>query len=494
MTEGQQGAQLVDYPALVTGLLAGLRNGPQPLAALQQLIGGLVGALGAECGSVATYCDGAGRLIAATPGSDWALGRPVERAHPAVLRLAAGDCTDLDVRRDMPTDLADQYLARGLRRAAAVGVLSADGRLVGSLHLYFRDPGGALTPEQRSALLLVARLVYRIFPLERSEVGDGPLAAALADGLAVLAPDGLVRSWNPAAQVLTGITAGAAVGQLAPFEVPPVGQVGEQQMPDGRWLQVLCSALTRSDDCVVTFRDITAARRREQVKDLFVATASHELRTPVTVMRGYADTLYRRWDQLDEPSRQQAIRAIRDRAERLATLVDRLLVGGDDGRVDAMLVPVVFDLVGTLHSAVSRLGADEAARLVVEMPGSLPDAVGDPGSVSTVLTELVANAHKYSPGGGPVTLSAGTDERTVYFRVADRGIGVKEDLVERAFDRFWQAEGTDRRRFGGVGLGLYLVRRIVEGQEGWVSLRPGNPDGTVAEVRLRRAGVTSGEA
>jgi signal transduction histidine kinase len=263
----------------------------------------------------------------------------------------------------------------------------------------------------------------------------------------------------------------------------------EFDLADGRVLSVSCTALAGSADHVVTFRDVTEARRRERAKDLFVATTSHELRTPVTVIRGYVDTLHRRWDQLDDDTRRDLVRAIHERADRLAVLVDRLLLGGDEERVDALLEPREFDLLAALAGAVARLGPEEAARLRPTLPDRLPPAYGDPDSVPTVLTELVQNAHKYSPDGGLITLTAGADDNTVWFEVADSGIGVRPEDTGHVFDRFWQAERTDRRRFGGVGLGLYLVRRIVEGQHGWVSLRRRNPDGTVAEVRLPRAGV-----
>jgi len=90
-------------------------------------------------------------------------------------------------------------------------------------------------------------------------------------------------------------------------------------------------------------------------------------------------------------------------------------------------------------------------------------------------------------------VTAGADQQTVWFRVADRGVGIQLENVERAFERFWQLERSDQRRYGGVGLGLYLVRRIVERQNGWVSLRPRDGGGTVAEVRLPRADVSVGE-
>jgi signal transduction histidine kinase len=133
------------------------------------------------------------------------------------------------------------------------------------------------------------------------------------------------------------------------------------------------------------------------------------------------------------------------------------------------------------------------ARLIVHLPASLPKAYGDRSTLGTVLTELITNAAKYS--SAQVEVSAGADEQTVLFRVADRGIGIAPGHVERAFERYWQADSGDQREFTGVGLGLYLVRRIVERQHGWVYLRPRERGGTVAEVRLPRADVTeNGEA
>jgi signal transduction histidine kinase len=104
--------------------------------------------------------------------------------------------------------------------------------------------------------------------------------------------------------------------------------------------------------------------------------------------------------------------------------------------------------------------------------------------MATLLTELVTNAEKYSPDGSPIEVSADADGHSVALRVSDRGVGIRPDHVERAFDRFWQGESGSRRRFPGAGLGLYLVRRIVERQGGWASLRPREGGGTVAEVRL----------
>jgi signal transduction histidine kinase len=227
--------------------------------------------------------------------------------------------------------------------------------------------------------------------------------------------------------------------------------------------------------------------RRQEDRDLWVAVTSHELRTPVTVIKGYADTLTNHWESLGEDGRQEAVRVIGARAGELARLVDRLLsAASDDGEVGGAPAGP-FDLVEALRHAVGELPAELRRRLQLrELPAELPKAYGDRDSLATILTELATNADKYSPADTGVELGAEADEQTVRFWVADRGAGVKPEHAERAFERYWQADTGDRQLHPGAGLGLYLVRRIVERQHGWVSLRPRSGGGTVAEVRLPR--------
>ena len=228
--------------------------------------------------------------------------------------------------------------------------------------------------------------------------------------------------------------------------------------------------------------------RRQEDRDLWVAVTSHELRTPVTVIKGYADTLTNHWDSLGETGRQEAVRIVGARAGELAHLVDRLLSAtSEDGEVGGSPAGP-FDLVEALRTAAEELPEDLRRRLVLDnLPGELPKAYGDRNSLATVLTELATNADKYSPADTDVELCASADDQTVTFQVLDRGVGVNPDHVERAFERYWQGEPNDHGRNPGAGLGLYLVRRIVERQHGWVSLRPREDGGTVAEVRLPRA-------
>jgi signal transduction histidine kinase len=230
--------------------------------------------------------------------------------------------------------------------------------------------------------------------------------------------------------------------------------------------------------------------RGEDDRDLFLAVAGHELRTPVTVIKGYAGTLVDRWQVLDERARREAVGVVAQRADELARLVDRMLSatgGATAGQWLARLVP--FSLVDALQRADVDLPAHVRGQLRWDLPEGLPAAYGDPAAVTKVLAELVTNAHRHgatTDGAGVIEVSAGADERSVYFHVCDQGPGIDPQDVERAFERFWRAGTRDDARSSGVGLGLYLVRKIVERQNGWVSLRPRAGGGTVAEVRLPR--------
>lgn len=223
-------------------------------------------------------------------------------------------------------------------------------------------------------------------------------------------------------------------------------------------------------------------------RDLFLAVTSHELRTPVTVIKGFADTLVEHWDALDPAGRRAAVRVIGQRAGELAQLVDRLLAATTEPPGSPLRAP--FDLVEALQDAVDALCDRLRHRLRVALPATLPKAYGDRNSLAMILTELLTNATKYS--SQPVELTARADHRAVVFEVADRGVGIAPEHVDQAFLQYWQADSGDRREHAGAGLGLYLVRQIVERQNGRVSLRPRTGGGTVAEVRLLRADVAVG--
>ncbi|MBG6068862.1 PAS domain-containing sensor histidine kinase [Micromonospora ureilytica] len=479
----------IDFPALLAGhtvVIEMINSGDAGLPVLTQLLRVAQPALGAAGMAFVEFGPTGGRVIAATGAAEWALGRPLAVDDPDTVCLLSGPRVRQVRVSDLNGKLAGELAGSGLRRMA-VSRAEIGGHTVGSLHALY--PGDdEPDAEQQGVVAYLASCVGHMYG-DQSGLpvhGDGPVVAALADGLAVVDRDGHVRLWNPAAAQVTGRTVEQALSRPLPFPLPPSGQVRDHRMLDGRWLRITSGDLPGPGTLrVVTFRDITDQQRRDHDRELFVAVTSHELRTPVTVIKGYADTLTDHWESLTEVDRRQAARVIGQRANELARLVDRLLSSaaeagpGDDP-------PTPFDLGEALRAAVVDLPAELRRRLVLRLPGDLPKALGHRPSLATVLTELTTNAGKYSAPDSPIEITACGRGQLVAFRVSDQGIGIRPEHVERAFDRFWQGESGDRRGYPGAGLGLYLVRRIVEQQNGWVSLRPRTGGGTVAEVRLPR--------
>jgi signal transduction histidine kinase len=478
-----------DYAALTRGQLALLDRinaGVAGLAVLNQLVQLAQDVLGGQGAGFAEYTPGHGRIIAAGGICAGALGRRVERPQAGTGARAGTP--------EPALDSINEEFARLVRAGDRHRMLGArcevGGLVVGSLHVCY-GADDAPGPEHQVVLELLAANVGHMYGDQAGLPvhGDGPVVAALSDGLAIVDRDGSVRLWNPAAEQLTGRSAAEMLHAVLDFPVPPPGQVLVHRLPSGRRLTVTAGVLPQTPAMrVVTFREYPDEEPRHSDRDLFVAVTSHELRTPVTVIKGYADTLTNHWDTLGEDGRQEAVRAIGARAGELARLVDRLLSAASHGGEIGGSAPGPFDLVDGLRATAAALPADLSRRLILDdLPAELPKAFGDRDSLGTVLTELATNADKYSAPGSEVTVTAAADETTVTFRVADRGIGIKPEHVERAFERYWQGDTAGGERNPGAGLGLYLVRRIVERQHGWVSMRPREGGGTVVEIRLPRA-------
>ena len=309
-----------------------------------------------------------------------------------------------------------------------------------------------------------------------------------ADGIAVLDGEGMVRQWNPAAHHITGMPASEVMGKAPPFPLPDAGERRTHKLESGRWLDVLCTALGDGDERVVDFRDVTAAKELEEAKDLFLATTSHELRTPITIVQGFASTLASRWDQLSDADRRSAVRTIAERAGSLGRLVEQLLLGARAGADQLPVSNGPFDLAGLLRAAVvSFRPLSDKHEVAADVPADLPAAYGDSMATDIIVGQLLENAFKYSPAGGSVHVRARAAGPWIEVTVEDRGIGITPGDHERIFERFVQGETGDRRRFGGVGIGLYIVRRLAAAQDASVVAQSRAGGGTVMRLRLRRA-------
>jgi len=328
----------------------------------------------------------------------------------------------------------------------------------------------------------------------RQRAHERAVIDASADGIAVLDSEGLVRQWNPAADRLTGVPAEEARGKPPPFPLPEPGEKLTHKLASGRWLDVLCTGLEGRDERVLDFRDVTAAKELEEAKDLFLATTSHELRTPITVVQGFASTLASRWEKLTDTDRRSAVETIADRSGALARLVEQLLLGSRAGADQLQVINGPFDLGGLLRgAAVAFRPLSDKHTLTTDIPDDLAKAHGDPTATDIIIGQLLENAYKYSPDGGKVAVRARRDGDLIQVTVEDEGIGIAAADRERIFERFVQGETGDRRRFGGIGLGLYIVRQLAREQGGDVFAEERKGGGTVMRVELHVEEKQDGE-
>jgi PAS domain S-box-containing protein len=479
-------ARLVERLAEVVGDL----NGERDLRHLLRRIAASAAELvSADAAGVIVVEDTGPRLAAVHGLPEGLVGRIIDPGRRTVLdEVLAGGGPVVD------PDLGHQVRGpdgRVLRSVAAVPTV-VRGEISGTLYVLWEEPGRNATAAELEILSLLAGhagvALDNASAFERLLAGkerEAAVIAAIADGLAVTAADGTVLSWNPAAAAITDMAADDVVGRTLPFPRGEPGETVDHQLPSGRWIEAVASPIPGTTDQVVDFRDVTEPRALEEAKNLFVAMTGHELKTPLTVISGFAATLLHRWDELDEDRRREALEAIVRRSESLGALIDQLLLvsRAEAGNLRISAAPV--DLVPVLKLAGAGYDAlSERHRLDLDVPPSLPKVVADAGAVETVIGQLLENAFKYSPDGGTVRITAEPVGDAVAVRVSDEGIGIKDGDRDRIFDRFYQSDGSATRRFGGVGLGLYIVRRLVEAQGGEVTAAPREPQGSTFTFTL----------
>jgi signal transduction histidine kinase len=220
---------------------------------------------------------------------------------------------------------------------------------------------------------------------------------------------------------------------------------------------------------IFVLRDVTRESEAERMRAALVSTVSHELRSPLTAIRGYTDTLLESgpWDTDTE---RELLGIIGDSAAKLSHLVDDLL---DAAKVQAGVLrlerePVRLErIVRKVVAQFRTLAPDRVFR--VEVAPGLPLADADPLRIEQVLTNLVENAVKYSPGGGPIRVRV-AGGRPLTVSVGDLGIGIAPEHVDRLFERFYRVEDGLARSTKGVGLGLFICKSLVEAHGGriWV--------------------------
>ena len=228
---------------------------------------------------------------------------------------------------------------------------------------------------------------------------------------------------------------------------------------------------------VIVLHDITDLRKLERIRRDFVANVSHEFKTPLTAIQGFAETLLA--GAMDDPqNRIRFLQIILEHSRRLARLTDDLLELSkmDADRLDLELHRLsVSQFVQSCMETTQRSAQEKNLYVSVDLQGSLPDIAADRRRLAEVLQNLLDNAIQYTPSGGKIKVSAVSDGEEVTFTVSDTGIGIPKVDQPRIFERFYRVDVARSREVGGTGLGLSIAKHLVEAHGGriWVDSEVG---------------------
>ena len=228
---------------------------------------------------------------------------------------------------------------------------------------------------------------------------------------------------------------------------------------------------------VIVLHDITELRKLERVRRDFVANVSHELKTPLTAVQGFTETLLA--GAIDDPqNRIRFLEIILEHSRRLARLTDDLLKLSkmDADRLELEIHRLsVSQFVESCVETAQRPAAEKNLRISVNLQEQMPDIAADRRRLAEVLQNLLDNAIQYTPPGGQIMVSATEDDGQVKFTVADTGIGIPQADQPRIFERFYRVDVARSREVGGTGLGLAIARHLVETHGGriWVESEVG---------------------
>ena len=393
-------------------------------------------------------------------------------------------------------------LPEGTLRIALLGLIAGFVLYAIDRERNLRRLGDALTDEQVETAQLNTKLHF-LSELQRERDTNAALLDGAADGIAVVDKDLRLLRFNSAMRDLTGWSPSRVLGGLAPVvmqftatdgtkldgDAYPLAAVlaeglprpaaelmlrqpdGEQRWVSGTFSPILDPATSEPILALAILRDISTQKEIEQMQRDFVWVVSHELRAPLTAIRGFAKTLVVKDEELSPQSRREFLATVNEQAERLARLVDDLLqvsrIEAKRVRVEWTEVPLaklVGDLIVQFHS---KWGS---RRILLDLDPMLPALRVDRAKVEEILINLIDNAIKYSPEHTPIRVSASVVGDEIEVSIADRGFGIAAEDVSLLFQKFQRITTNETRDIAGTGLGLYIVKGLVEAHGGRVTV------------------------
>ena len=349
--------------------------------------------------------------------------------------------------------------------------------------------------------LEAAEVAARAVAEERQQAAN--VLEAVGDGIFLVDRDGIVRLWNRAAEMATGLVADEVCNAPLSAALPDweslaarIPLTGSGSTPVSVTLPVAASGndlwlsfigVRSAEGVVYAFRDVTNEQRLEDEKRDFIATISHELRTPMAAVFGASQTLLHRADDLTADGRRQLLEMIAAQASRLSQITEEILLTTQLDRGDVTVDHQPVDVGAVAQASVEALRSQlpEDVSVEVDVDPDVGTASGDADRIQQVLVNLLDNAAKY--GVSPVTVHVEQTNGVIQIHVADRGPGIPLSEQERIFEKFYRADPHHTRTPSGTGLGLYISRELIRRMGGRIEVRSRPGTGSTFVVELPSA-------
>ncbi|MFO7610225.1 MAG: ATP-binding protein [Candidatus Krumholzibacteriia bacterium] len=399
-------------------------------------------------------------------------------------------------------------LSRRLRNALARLQTSAEAFAAGDLDERAREAESAEIGALAEAMNRMAdQLGRRIETIDTQRRELEAVMSSMVEGVIAVSLDETIISMNAVAARLLGQTPLRAVGRSIQEAArdPDLTVMVQRALAGGVTVERDVRLGNRAEVCVqatatglrdgeggligalLVLNDVTRLRRLENMRRDFVANVSHELKTPITSIKGFVETLLEQ-PPADPAEMERFLGIISRQADRLDAIISDLLAlsrlekDAENGGIERRLLPLRPVLERLLRDLAARDDA-AAARVALDCPADLRAPL-NAALLEQAVGNLVDNALKYSPPGSPVTVRCGAGPGTVVVAVADRGPGIAAEHLPRVFERFYRVDKARSRTMGGTGLGLAIVKHIAQAHRGHVTVASEVGKGSTFSITL----------